>query len=348
MMNFLWPELLLLFLILPALVVVYLRLLHRKKKLSMRYASLSIVKEAAGSGRNIRRHVPPLLLLIALTLMIVAIARPAASIALPSHSSTVILAIDTSMSMLERDIEPSRIAAAQSASRQFVAALPRDTRIAIVSFTDTASVVLRPSSNIHEILSAINALSPQSSTAIGSGIFVALQQIFPDIEFGPTSSNPQPSSSATTSSNASPPKEPTRRTDKIKPKKPGSYPYATIILLSDGRSTEGPDPLEASRVAAERGVRIFTVGVGSNTSPPDPTLAPELDERLLKHVAMLTGAAYFYAGTAMDLSKIYKNLHTRLILEKKHAEVTVLFSALATVFALLSGLLSLIWFNRIL
>jgi Ca-activated chloride channel family protein len=279
---------------------------------------------------------------------IVAIARPAATVTLPSHASTVVLTIDTSFSMLETDVAPSRIAAAKAAATQFVFALPTDTRVGVVSFSDSASVVLAASSSIEEIASAINGLSAGHGTAMGSGILAALQQIFPGIAIALPPANSPTSGMPAEPQKKSGPVEPPTRSEKSAPAKPGSYSSAAIILLSDGRSTEGPDPLQASRLAGRFGVRIFTVGVGKREGTfHGPTETSALDEPTLKDIAQTTNAEYFYAETATDLTKIYKALRARLVLERRHSEITVFFSAAASFFTLLSGLLSLMWSNRL-
>ena len=138
----------------------------------------------------------------------------------------------------------------------------------------------------------------------------------------------------------------------IKPVPPGSYNNAVIILLTDGQRTTGPDTVAAARLAADRGVRIYTVGVGT----PDGKIVGfegwsmhvRLDEETLKTVADVTRGEYFYAGNAPDLKKVYETLRTKLVLETKKTEVTALFSAAAALFATLAGLLSMLWFNRIL
>ena len=190
-MTFLWPDMLWLLLSVPALVVGYILLVRRKKKAALRYASLSIMKEAMGASHRFRRHIPPLLFLAALAMMIAAVARPAAVITLPSQHETVILAMDTSGSMRATDVEPSRIAAAQTAARAFVADQPRHTRIGVVAFAGTASVVQAPTQNREEILAAIDRFQLQRATAIGSGILVSLKTIFPDAEFDLRSWNPR-------------------------------------------------------------------------------------------------------------------------------------------------------------
>jgi Ca-activated chloride channel family protein len=347
-MTFLWPEMLWLLLLVPILAAAYILLLRRKKRQAMRYASLSIVKEAMGPGPRLRRHVPPLLFLLALTLMIIAVARPAAVVTLPSQHETVILAIDVSGSMRANDVAPSRIVAAQTAARSFVEQQPRTTRVGVVSFAGTASVVQPPTLNREDILAALDRFQLQRSTAIGSGILVSLKMIFPEIEIDLRSSG-QRSRGAR---GAAIDKAPKTQTPDFKPVPPGSYTSAVIILLTDGQATTGPDPVEAAQMAAERGVRVFTVGIGTTNGEilgeEGWSMRVRLDEASLKRIAAVTNAEYFYAGTATDLTKIYKTLNSRFVLEKKATEITALFSAAAAVFAVISGLLSMLWFNRVL
>ena len=351
-MTLLWPEMLWLSLAVPAIVVAYLLVLRRKKKIALRYASLSMVQEAMGASRRFRRHIPPLIFLLALISMLIAISRPAAVVTLPYQYETVILAIDASGSMRAADVSPTRIAAAQAAARSFVADQPRTTRLAVVSFAATASVVQAPTLNREDVLAALDRIQLQRGTAIGSGILVSLKILFPDLEFDLRSSNPRPGG-AREASRGTPIDAPAKgQPADSKPVPPGSYASAAIILLSDGQTTAGPDPIEASKMAAERGVRVFTVGIGTVSGEilgaEGWSMRVRLDEEALKTIANVTKAEYFYAGTATDLTKIYKALNSRLVLEKKATEVTALFAAAGAVFALLSGLLSLLWFNRIL
>src|SRR5262249_44918361 len=179
-MTFLWPEMLWLLLIVPALIAGYFYLLRRKKEAALRYASLSMVKEAMGPGHRLRRHIPPLLFLIALIVMILAIARPAAVVTLPSQHQTIILAMDVSGSMRAADVQPNRISAAQAAAKAFVAEQPSSVRIGVVSFAATAAVVQTPTQNHEDIMAAIDRFQLQRGTAIGSGIIVSLATIFPE------------------------------------------------------------------------------------------------------------------------------------------------------------------------
>jgi Ca-activated chloride channel family protein len=339
-MTFLWPEFLWLLLAVPLLVAAYLLILKARRKAALRYASLSMVKEAMGAGLRLRRHVPPILFLVALTLMIAAIARPAAVVRLPSQHETVILSMDVSGSMRAKDVEPDRLTAAQQAAKAFVKETPRSTRIGIVAFAGTASLVQAPTQNRDDLIAAIDRFQLQRATAIGSGILVALKAIFPDAEFDLRGSNPR--GDRKSPANARPAKPPAE---------PGAYGSAAIILLSDGQPTTGPDPIEAAKMAAERGVRVFTVGIGT---PHGEILVGEgwsmrvrLDEDTLKGIAKITGGEYFYAGTAPDLKKIYQSLNSRFVMEKKETEITALFAAAAAAAALVSALLSLLWFNRI-
>jgi Ca-activated chloride channel family protein len=351
-MTFFWPELLWLLLAVPVLVGLYLMLLRRKKKAALAYASLSMVKAAMGTGQRLRRHVPPLLFLLALIAMIVAIARPAAVVTLPSQRETIILAMDVSGSMRATDVQPNRLAAAQAAARAFVAEQPAKARIGVVSFAATASVVQPPTENREDILAAIDRFQLQRGTAVGSGILVSLKTIVPDVEFDLRSWNPR-GDSARDSRRGVPldqPREPAK--GDTKPVEPGSYASAAIILLSDGQTTTGPDPIEAARMAADRGIRVYTVGIGTVAGEiigaEGWSMRVRLDEETLKTIATLTRGEYFYAGNAADLAKVYKALNTRLGFEKKATEVTALITAAAALLALLAGLLSLLWFNRIL
>jgi len=347
-MKFLWPEMLWLLLIVPALVAAYFFLLRRKKEAALRYASLSMVKEALGARQRFRRHIPPLLFLVALIVMIVGIARPAAVITLPSQQRTIILAMDVSGSMRATDVRPNRISAAQAAAKAFVAEQPSNVRIGVVSFAGTASVVQMPTQNREDIVAAIDRFQLQRATAIGSGIIVSLATIFPNagidvssLIYGRDAPRGVPLDQPGKAENPA-----------FTPVPPGSYTSAAIILLTDGQRTTGPDSLEAARMAADRGVRVFTVGFGTksgeNIGFEGWSMRVRLDEETLKAIAKMTHGEYFYAGTATDLEKVYESLNARLVLEKKDMEISALFSAAAALAALVSASLSLLWFNRIL
>jgi Ca-activated chloride channel family protein len=337
-MNFLSPEFLWLLIAVPVIAGFYLLLLKKRKQAALRYANLEIVKAAIGRGLWWRRHVPPAILLAALGAMLFATARPTAVITLPTQHETVILAMDVSGSMRANDVEPSRIEAAQAAARAFIAQQPRSTRIGVVAFAGSAALVQPPTSNRHDLRAAIDQLQLQHATAVGSGILVSLKAIFPQEEFElPPPGQRRPAKQSFPTAKAVP---------------PGSYAEAAIILLTDGQTTAGPDPVDAARLAAERGVRVFTVGVGTDNGQilngEGWSMRVRLDEEPLKAIADLTRAEYFYAGSAPDLRKVYETLRAKLVLEKKETEITALFSAIAAAAVLLSATLSLLWFNRVL
>ena len=232
-MKFLWPEMLWLLVLVPACVAGYFYLLRRKQRAALRYASLSMVKEAMGTGQKYRRHIPPLLFLLALTAMILAIARPAAVVTLPSQHRTIILAMDVSGSMRATDVQPNRITASQNAAKAFVKDQPSNVRIGVVSFAGTASVVQAPTQNREDIIAAIDRFQLQRATAIGSGIIVSLATIFPDagidvssLIYGRGGARGVPLDQAGKAEKKD-----------FKPVPPGSYASAAIILLTDGQRT---------------------------------------------------------------------------------------------------------------
>ncbi|HTS24118.1 MAG TPA: VWA domain-containing protein [Casimicrobiaceae bacterium] len=344
-MTFLWPELLWLLLLVPALIAIYFALLRRKKRLALRYASLGMISRALGPGRQLRRHIPPLVFLIALVTLIVAVARPSATLTLPAQYETIVLAIDISGSMRASDVKPNRIAAAQEAAKKFIADQPASARIGLVSFAATASVVQPPTRDRESIVAALDRLQLQRGTAVGSGILVALKTIFPDVEFDLRASNPRGETRPAPLDGAGGDK-PATKAD------PGSVTSAAIILLTDGQTTTGPNPIEAARMAAERGVRVFTVGIGTTRGEilgsEGWSMRVKLDEDALKNIAQVTRAEYFFADNDVDLKKIYDSLNTRLSLETRQTEITALLAAAAAALSLVSAFLSVLWFNRIL
>ena len=351
-MTFMWPDVLWLVATVPVLIYVYFFLLRRKKQAALRYANLGLVKEAMGAGRKFRRHIPPLLFVSALTILILAVARPSAVVTLPTHQRTIILAMDISGSMRATDVEPSRIAAAQAAAKSFVADQAHGTRIGVVTFAGSAALAQTPTDNREDVIAAIDRFQLQRATAIGSGILVSLKAIFPDAEFDLRSSNPRRDPSRDSLRGA--PLDQAREPEKpaVKPVPPGSFGSAVIILLTDGQSNVGPDPIESARIASERGVRVYTVGFGTTEGEilrfEGWSMRVRLDEETLKKIAEMTQGEYYYAGTAADLKKVYQTLNTRLVFETKETEITALFSAAAALLAATAAFLSVLWFNRIL
>jgi len=340
-MNFFWPEALWFLLALPALVAGYAFLLRRRKVLTLRMSNLATVKESLGP-RGYRRHIPPAVLLVSIAALIVATARPVTVLSLPGREETVILALDVSASMQATDVEPTRLAAAQRAAKEFVEGMPSSVRIGIVSFSGTAAITQGPTLDHPEIEAAIDRLALGPSTNLYGGIALSLAAMFPQagIELehftdsrawsrSPDSAHPMRSDQA--------------------PVEPGSYRSGAIVLLSDGQRTMGGDPLDAAQIAADRGVKVYTVGLGtpegSIISFRGMSMRVRLDEATLKQVARITGAQYFHAGTAEDLRTVYQGLSHRMVTQKQETEVTGLLALAAALLMVLAAGLSMAWFG---
>jgi Ca-activated chloride channel family protein len=346
-MHFLWPQNLWLLLALPLLVLLYVWLLRRKRKLAVRYASLAIVKEAMGTGQQLRRHFPPLLFLLAMAAMLLASARPVAVITLPSNQQTIILAMDVSGSMRASDVQPNRLVAAQNAAKAFIQELPRHVKVGIVAFAGSAQVAQLPTINREDLVTAIDRFQLQRATATGNAIVISLATLFPDDGIDLQSLQGGAGRPRGLAIDAE------KKEKKVRePVAPGSFNSAAIIMLTDGQRTTGVDPLEAAKLAAERGIRVYTVGIGTVDGETIGfegwSMRVRLDEETLKQIAQKTSAEYFYAGTAQDLKKVYEALSSKLTVEKKETEISALLAMGAALLTFLSAGLSLLWFNRIL
>jgi Ca-activated chloride channel family protein len=271
------------------------------------------------------------------------VARPSAIVTLPSDARTVVMAMDVSLSMRATDVDPSRIVAAQNAAKEFVKELPADIKAGIVTFAGTAVLVQPPTHNREDLIAAIDRFELQRHTAIGSGIIVSLAALFPDqgidvgeLTYGAERRGGKPDK-------AGPPA--------VKPVPPGSYASGVIILLTDGQRTTGPDPIDAAKMAADRGVKVYTVGVGTKEGDTIGfegwSMRVRLDEETLKQVSSATRAEYFYAGTALDLKRVYQSLGSRLSAQKKETEISALFAAAGALLTLLAAGLSIWWFGRV-
>ena len=334
-MNFVWPELLWSLAALPLLVLLYWWLLNRRKKVTIKFANLALVKQVAGKGPGWRRHVPPVLMLLALATLLVAASRPRAVVTLPLQQETIILAMDVSGSMRATDVQPNRLVAAQEAAKAFLKDLPNSVRVGVVSFAGTAAVVQPPTLNREDIVAAIDRFQLQRGTAIGSGIVLSLATIFP--EAGIDLSQITGARNMPIGPGDKAPKE-------FTPVAPGSFSSAAIVLLTDGQRTTGPDPMDAAKM-------VYSVGIGTKEGETIGfegwSMRVRLDEETLKGVSNLTRAEYFYAGTADDLKKVYQSLSSRLVVEKKETEITALFAAAAALIVLVSAALSVWWFGRV-
>ncbi len=352
MIHFQSPEALWLLLAVPLLVAAYVLLMRRRRRFAVRFATLAAVKEALGPRQSLRRHLPPLLLLLGALLAILAVARPMATVTLPSDKRTIVMAIDVSLSMRAADIEPTRIVAAQNAAKAFVQKQPDDTRIGIVTFAGTAQLVQPPTRDREALVAAVDRFSLQRHTAIGSGLLLSLATLFPDDDIdvekavlGGTSTRERAQGLKPEAKAARPKAAPREAVP------PGSFRSGAIILLTDGRRTTGPDPLEIAQMAAQRGVRVFAVGFGKNNGAPAEvdgyTMFMAFDEPTLKSIAGITRGEYYHAPSAEELAKVYDELTTRFELERQKTEVTAFFAAAAALLVLVAGALSVLWFRRI-
>jgi Ca-activated chloride channel family protein len=321
-MNFLWPEALWLALAAPLLAAVF-------------YSRHPKTVPGMAKANRWQKHLPPALYCTALAIAAIAAARPTALVTLPSQQRTIILSIDVSLSMRAADVLPTRLGAAQAAAKEFIQEQPGDVRLGIVSFAGTAAVIQQPTHNREDLLAAIDRLQLDRHTAIGSGIIVALAALYPDEGIDVESFGKR---------------VPGRESKPPLP--PGSNPNAAIILLTDGRRTIGPDPLRAARLAADHGVRVYTVGFGSARGAPIQVEGYSIymmyDEETLKAVAGLTNAEYFHATSGAELKKIYDNLRAKFVMQRERTEVTAFFAAAAAALLIAAAGLSLSWFGRIL
>ncbi len=354
MIRFVWPEALWLLLLIPVLLGLYLLSLRRKKKTTLRFASLVLVRAAIGPRQSLRRHLPPALFLLALAVGLLTLARPMASVTLPSDNMTVLLAVDVSRSMLARDMPPNRIVAAQAAIKNFVDGIPRNIRVGIVSFAGAAAVVQTPTTVREELMDAVDRFELQRGTATGAGMLLALSQLLPeagiDVESGIFDKHfSRQRGEASSLEGRRQALKDAKKDVVIVP--PGSYTGGVVVLLSDGRRTTGPDPLDVAKIAADKGVRVYTVGFGTKEGAEIPgsegySWYARLDEDALKGVAAMTGAEYFHAGNPEDLKKVYANLNSKFSLEAKETEIGALLSALMVLLIVASAALSMRWFHR--
>ena len=345
-MTFIWPTALLLLVVVAGLAVLYVLAQRRRNRYALRYANLSLVREAIGKGPGWRRHVPPALFVLALAFMAIAVARPQAVVAVPSQEGTVILAIDVSGSMLAEDMKPNRMEAAKAAARAFVEKQSESVKIGVVSFSGDASIVQSPTTDKTLVIAAINRLRPQRATAIGRAILVSLDAI----EENQGSETDLPSSilqqqgqqpGATARPTATP----------LPAYLQGQHSSASIVLMSDGQNNQFPAPLDVIDQAVSRGVRVYTIGVGSAQGAvvrlQGRSVRTALDEATLKKIAEVTDAQYFNANTEADLRAVYENLTTQLVVRNEKTELTAYATLAAAILAVFAGAFSLLWFNRL-
>jgi Ca-activated chloride channel homolog len=351
-MTFLWPEFLYLLILIPVVAAVYVWILHRPRRYAVRYSSLSLVRDSLPRGSRLRRHLPFVLFMTALAALLVALGRPVTIITVPTAQATIILAIDVSRSMCSTDIPPTRMQAAEAAATNFVRSQRPNTQIGIVAFAGFAELIQPPTTNSDALQAAIQSLITGRRTAIGSAILKSLDAIAEVDKAVPPSM-----------SDTSPQLKPT-------PVPRGAYAPDIIVVLTDGVSNSGPSPLDAAQQAADRGVRVYTIGFGTangseiaSCQSSDPSgfgggfgggfgfgsggggglLRRGIDELTLKNVSNLTGGAYYPASSAAELQQVFQHLPTYLIVKHETSEVGAIFTAFAALLAVLAIVLSLAW-----
>lgn len=348
-MDLLWPGFLFLLGLIPLIVGIYIWMLRRRRRFAVRYSSLALVRAALPQQSRWRRHLPFVAFLLALTSLVAALSRPVAIVSVPAGRTTVILALDVSRSMCATDISPNRLEAAKAAALSFIQRQGATTQIGVVAFAGFAELVQPPSTDQEVLEDAVVSLIVGRRTAIGSAILKSLDAIA-EID----------SSVAPSVSEASSGLQPA-------PVPAGAYAPAIIVLLTDGASNVGPLPLDAAQQAVDRGVRVYTIGFGTeneNQSLPacgggqfgggqfgggqfggggGGGFRRGIDEETLKQVAAMTGGTYYSATSAGELQNVFRNLPTHLITKHETMEISVAFTAIGALLATIAILLSLIW-----
>jgi Ca-activated chloride channel family protein len=336
-MDLLWPGFLPLLALVPLMIAAYIWMLRRRRRYAVRFSSLSLVREALTKQSLLRRHLPFALFLLALTSLVFALVRPVAIISVPTNQTAIILTMDVSRSMRATDIAPSRLEAAKAAALSFIQGQKASTQIGIVAFAGFAEMVHSPTTDQEALQMAVESLTTGRGTSVGSGILAALDVI---AEIDPNvapSINPR-----------SPGVAPT-------PVPQGAYAPDIIVVLTDGVSTTGPPPLEAAQQAVDRGVRVYTIGFGTDmgqsafggNQPTDQQFGGGfrrgIDEETLKQIADMTGGAYYSAESAGELENVFVNLPTYLITRHEIMELSVAFTAIGALLAAIAVGLSLKW-----
>ena len=357
-MTFIWPTLLVLLVHIPIGVTVFVTLERRRRRRMAGYGMLTRLAGEGGAGRGAaagstatgagtpgrsaaaarwRRRVPAACLVLGLTLVVFAIARPQAVVSVPRVEGTVILDFDVSNSMAATDIAPTRMEAAKAAALAFVQRQPPTVRIGVVAFSDSGFSVQVPTADPTMVTAAIERLQPERGTSIAQGILTSLTAIATD-EAGPGAgyyTNP--------SLGTGPLPSPT-------PVPAGSFKDAVIVLLTDGENNQNPDPLQAAKTAADQGVRIDTVGIGTAAGATLDLngfrVHTQLDEDALKQIADTTGGTYYQASDPTSLDAVYQGVQTRLVIRPEPMEVTSLFAGAGLLVLLVGGAASLFWLGR--
>ncbi|MBK8903308.1 MAG: VWA domain-containing protein [Anaerolineaceae bacterium] len=333
-MTFIWPIMLLSLLLMPLLVWYYLRQVKLRDQGTAALGPLGLVQSGDGTAVGRHRHVPPALFAVGLTLLLFSLSRPELPVSLPRIEGTVILAFDVSSSMLAEDLEPNRIEAAKEAARLFVENQPSTIRVGVVAFSNGGLVVQPPTDVQADVLSTIDRLSPQGGTSLGQGIFTALNAI---------------AGEAIVLDEAA--LEAGNLAESVAALQIDDFSSAVIVLLSDGENTEFPEPLAIAQIAAEAGVRVYTVGIGSPEGAQLEidgfSVVTQLNEPMLQEIASLTNGTYYFAANEAELRDIYENVDLQFTIRGEQTEITAILAGISLLFMLVSAALSMLWFGRV-
>ena len=335
-MSFIWPTLLLTLFFVPILVLLYYWLQRRRYSFAARYGSLGLVHDGVGRGIGLRRHIPAMIFLAGISILLFSLARPQATVGVPKIEGTVMLTFDVSGSMAAEDLQPTRIEAAKAAAREFAKKQPTGISIGVVVFSDGGISVQPPTENREETLATIDRLVPRRGTSVGNGILVALNTIAVDAGDPPILNTNDLSQDPAVTPVEAP---------------QGWYPSAVVVLFTDGENNQDPDPALAAEMAADLGVRVYTVGIGTTAGTTieveGMTVHTALDEAMLQYIASETGGMYYNAGNEAELDRIYSDLEPKLSIKPEEMEMTSIFAGLGMIVFLLGGMLSLLWFGHV-
>jgi Ca-activated chloride channel homolog len=341
-MTFASPELLLGLLLVPIAIGLYLLVQRRRHRYAVRFTNVDLLANIAPRTPAWRRHVPPVLYLVAITALVIGLARPSMVMAVPRDEATIVLAIDVSRSMRATDVQPTRLAAAQKAANDFVDQLPSSFKVGLVVFSTEARIALTPTADHAQVHAEIDNLVANGGTAMGDAIELSLQAAGVTKDSG-TGSDPTASPNASAppvSSGAQAPKE---------------KPLVATVLLSDGANSTGEaQPQQAADDAAAAGVPVYTIALGTENGTvdvPNPFGQMEQmqvppDTNTLASVAETTGGKFFTAPSAEDLAQIYESLGSKVGYTQETQEVTQLFAGAGLIFVLIGAGLAAHWFNR--
>ena len=327
-MSFIWPWVLVSLVGLPVCVLVYVNLQRRRSASASRLGTLGGVQGDSATLAGMRRHVPPIILLVGVALLAFASARPEVTLPLPRMEGTVILAMDVSSSMAADDVEPTRMDAAKTVARALVERRPDSAVTGVVAFGEGGLIVQPPTGDEEALYATIDRLTPQSGTSLGRGLLTALNVASPERE---------PGSVEASDADGSEPR--------------GPFAPAMIILLTDGENTDPPEPTEIAQMAIDRGVRVHTVGVGTEQGAVIEVegfnLFTQLNEPVLREISLLTEGDYFRLEDMDDIAAVYEELETEFVVESREVEVTSVVGGISALLLLASGALSLFWFGRV-